>query len=144
MPQFEKGPIQVSPRPGMPLNLPKRAANTTATDKAPTLKALMACPDSEKTKRVRVPLVTKVARVKFDPIWLNTVKFEPGQVYNLHPLVAGELLRAIDNFEQVPARQLTGNVDENLLAMKDVLERQKFEEEEQKLRVADALAEATA
>ena len=144
MPQFEKGPIQVTPRTMQaPVLMPKREA-VKSTDKSPTLKALMNCPESEKTMRVRVPLMTKVARVKFDPIWLNTVEFKPGQVYKLHPLVAEELLRAIDNFEQVPARQLTGNVEETALALQDVLERQRFEKEEQEARLKDALVDARA
>ena len=142
MPQFEKGTIAVTPRPGMRLNLPKREAPPT-TDKSPTLKALMALPESQKTKAVYVPLVTRVGSVKFDPIWLNTVKFEPGQTYRLHPMVAAELLRAIDNYEQVPIKQMTGNIEENALRLEDVMRRKHFEEEEQKARLADALEEAS-
>lgn len=142
MPEFPRGPVQVSPRQAqVPLSVPRREA-PKSTDRSPTLNSLMNLPEAERTMRVRVPWMTKVARVKFDSIWLNTWEFKPGTVHKLHPIVAKELLRAIDNFEQVPMRQMTGNVEENTLALKDVQERERFEKEEQALRLADALEEA--
>ncbi len=142
MPQFEKGPIQISPRQQqVPLTVPRRDP-VKSSEKAPTMKALMALPESERTMRVRVPLMTKVAKVKFDPIFLNTVEFKPGVVYKLHPIVAAELLRAIDNYEQVPMRQMTGNVEENSMALADVLARQQFEAEEQAARLQEAIQDA--
>lgn len=99
----------------------------------PTIRSLMATPvkDRKGWRDVRVPRLTKVAHVRFDPIWLGSFKCEPGEIYNLPPELADELEAAINRFEQVPMQQMTGKSEvqrgvlEELAAQDDFARKQR-------------------
>lgn len=78
------------------------------TDRNPTVGSLMAREDRSDWVAVRVPMFTKVAHVRYDPIWVGTLKHDPGVEYMRPPEIAAEVERAIANFEQVPMQQMTG------------------------------------
>ena len=79
---------------------------------SPTLDELLAMPPDATFQKVRVPLVTRAARVAYEKwIKLNNRKFLPGKTYLLHPRVAAELRAAIDRYEQVPVDQMTGKTN---------------------------------
>ena len=79
---------------------------------SPTLDELLAMPDDGTFEKVRVPLVTKAARLQYPKfIKFNSRKFLPGKTYNLHPIVAKELRDAIERFENIPTEQMTGKTN---------------------------------
>ena len=63
-------------------------------------------------------------RIKYEDIWLNGTKFEPGVTYELHPLLAQELNERIQAFENSLMRQTTGG------SMMDPTIAREFDEQE--------------
>ncbi len=74
----------------------------------PTTKGLMGMSRGKKGVKIRVPVNSRTQRVRYQPIDLNGVVFEPGKTYELHPLLAQELKERIDAFEDAMLRQTTG------------------------------------
>ena len=115
----------------------RKPAPPTTPDKNPTLSDLMSQPGPR--VKVRFGLVTKATQVRHDPITLNTVVFQPGQVYELHPIVAEELQRSIALSEMSPIKQMTGNTNTGPAILKDLAEQARFEREQIEQTARDAV-----
>lgn len=92
-----------------------------------TTAELMGAKDHSKWRKIRVPKVTMVAGVRFEPIHLNKLKFVPGEVYSLPPEIAEDLETSIRDFENGPIVQQTDNSKLANAIAKERAERQAFE-----------------
>ena len=91
---------------------PRRKATTPDIGDHPTLSALLALKEGPKVE-VRVPRTTPDG-IAYEAIEFNRgVKFMPGQTYKIHPIVAKELLTAINGFRNSILRQKTGRTIES-------------------------------
>ncbi len=90
----------------------------------PTVAGLMGISRTMKGVKIRVPKNSKHMRIKYEDIWLNGTKFEPGVTYELHPLLAQELNERIQAFENSLMRQTTGG------SMMDPTIAREFDEQE--------------
>lgn len=99
----------------MPLFQPKiqgpvfeQREKAVATEKNPTMTALMSARDRSHFVEITIPKETAVFDVAFEPIVLNTQSpFLPGQTYSVPPEVAAELRMAIKNFEDSIVLQMS-------------------------------------
>jgi len=77
-----------------------------STDTSPTMASLLGSKD--KKVKVTIPKLTRAFDVAYEPIQLNAhARYEPGQSYMVHPVIAEELNHAIENFEQSIILQMT-------------------------------------
>ena len=77
-----------------------------STDRSPTMGSLLG--SKEKKVKVTIPKLTRAFDIAYEPIQLNAhSKYEPGKSYMVHPIIAEELNRAIENFEQSIILQMT-------------------------------------
>ena len=78
------------------------------TKTSPTLMGLLNDRDPKIKKiKVTVPVTTRAYNIAHEPIYLNQRKFEPGKSYTLHPIIAKELQKSIENFEEKIVLQVT-------------------------------------
>ena len=78
-----------------------------ATPRSPTMASLLNDPDRRGWVSITVPTVTRAYNINHQPICLNKRTFMPGQTYSLPPLIAAELRKSIENFEEKIVLQVT-------------------------------------
>jgi hypothetical protein len=78
-----------------------------STKRSPTATYLLNnTPDKDKVS-VTVPTVTRAYNIAHEAIHINKRKYEPGKTYRLHPDLATELKKSIENFEEKIVLQVT-------------------------------------
>jgi len=92
------------------------------------MEALLHSEDRSNWRKVRVPKFTRIGNVRYQPIYLNYHRYDPGEVYELPPEIADELEAAIERhqgmvFNQMsPPKMLPPEVKDELEAQKQFTE----------------------